>query len=205
MTEKTFSEALIAEWYRLNGWLVETGIPLVTDKTVMTGSRGEADIVALKNIDGRMCVEHVEVGSLPYGPQRNLDTLKDKFSDRAKNTLIRWAKRRLGDIEVDYSCRYIAASGSKSSLKLIKESGYSIERLSDVIQMEILPGIVAWKKKKLTGTKSLPTIPNNLWFIAFLDYLAYRGVDLHGYREMHKARAARASPRSSRRGWNTLS
>jgi len=42
MTEKTFSEALIAEWYRLNGWLVETGIPLVKDKTVKTGSRGEA-------------------------------------------------------------------------------------------------------------------------------------------------------------------
>jgi len=184
MPEQPFSEALIAEWYPLNGWLVETGIPLVTDKTVKIGSRGEADIVALKNIDGRMCVEHVEVGSLAYGPQRTLDYFKNKFSDRAKDTLIRWTKRRLGEIEVDYSCRYIAASVSKPSLKLIKESGYRIERLPDVIQTEILPGIVAWKKK-LTGTKSLPTIPNNLWFIAFLDYLAYHRVDLHG----HRARA----------------
>jgi len=90
---------------------------------------------------------------------------------RAKDTLIRKAKRRLVEIEVDYSCRYIAASVSKPSLNLIKESGYRIERLPDVIQTEILPGIVVWKKK-LTGTKSLPTIPNNLWFIAFLDYLA---------------------------------
>jgi hypothetical protein len=186
MTEKTFSEALIAERYRLNGWLVETGIPLVTDKTVKTGSRGEADIVALKNIDGRICVEHVEVGSLARGPQLNLDMVKDKFSDRAKDTLIRWAKRRLGEIEVDYSCRYIATSGSKPSLNLIKESGFRIERLPDVIQMEILPGIVEWKKKKLTGTKSLPTIPKNLWFISFLDYIAYHRVDLQGYREMHK-------------------
>lgn len=186
MTEQTFSESLIADWYRLDGWLVETGIPLVTDKTVKTGSRGEADMVALKNIDGRMCIEHVEVGSLANGPQRNLDNFKKKFSDRSKDTLIQWAKRRLGEIEFDYSRRYIATSGSKPSLKLIKESGYRIDRLPDVIQTEILPGIVAWKKKKLTGTKSLPTIPNNLWFIAFLDYLAYHGVELHGYREMHK-------------------
>ena len=186
MTEKTFSEVLMAEWYRLNGWLVETGVPLVTAKTVKTGSRGEADIVALKNIDGRMYVEHVEVGSLAYGPQRNLKYFKEKFSDRAKDTLIRWTKRRLGEIEVDYSCRYIATSVSKPSLELIKGSGYRIERLPDVIQMEILPGIIAWKKKKLTGTKSLPTPPSNLWFIALLDYLAYHKVDLHGYREAHK-------------------
>jgi len=174
---RTFSEQLVSEWLQLDEWLVESGVPL---KAMAAGGRGEADILAVKRVEGVLRVQHIEVGSLSSGA-RDLELIKSKFSREKKKQICRHIEERLGE-KPEYSCRYIATYVSDKSLELIRECGFRVDRLEDVIQKEILPSIMNWKLRKRDRekrrTSQLPTPPNSLWMIQLIDYIAGKKIDL---------------------------
>jgi len=176
---RTFSEQVVSEWLQLEGWFVETGVPL---RSKSRGGRDEADIVAIKKKDESLTVQHIEVGTLAGGYQKDLDTLKKKFSTDKKQQIIDYVEKRLGT-KPKYKCRYVATYASKKSLKSLQENGYHIDWLHNVIQTEILPAITKWKREevKTRKTPQLPTPPNNLWMIQLLNYMGYHKIDLSDY------------------------
>ena len=179
---RTFSEQLVSEWLQLNGWFVQDGVILGSKAA---GGRDEADIVAIKRFGEKLKVLHVEVGTLPGGAKRDLETIERKFSKN--DAIISYVGKRLGE-EPEYDCRYIAVYASSKAIDLIREKNYRIDRLEDVIQNEILPDVINWKRKEVLTrrSKQLPTPPNNLWMIQLVDFIAYHGIDLSPYWRLKK-------------------
>jgi hypothetical protein len=166
---------LISEWLQLDGWFVETGVPL---DSKASGGRDEADVIAVKNIDGILTVLHVEVGSINTNAETNLEIIEKKFSDEKKIAIQSYVQNRIGE-NPEYKPRYIATYINNKSLDLIREHNFKIDRLQDVIQDEILPALKNWKYSiKGRKTAQLPTPPNNLWMIQLLDFMAFYEVDL---------------------------
>jgi len=169
MFPRNWSEELIAEWYELKGYLVETGVPLLSGSK---GGRAEIDIIAVNA--NEIC--HVEVGVLGGNPKSNLNIIKKKFSPERRKAVEAYIKNKLNLSNAKYSCRYIASWVSKNSLKLLRQEGFHVDRLENVIRDEIIPGIESWKKSNQMNAKSTSTItpPQNLWLICFLDFIAVR-------------------------------
>ena len=166
---------LISEWLQLDGWLVETGVPL---DSKASGGRDEADVIAVKKIEDILTVLHVEVGSINTNAETNLEIIKKKFSDEKKFAIQSYVQTRIGE-KPEYKPRYIATFINNKSLDLIREHNFTIDRLQDVIQDEILPSLKNWKYSiKGRKTSQLPTPPNNLWMIQLLDIMTFYEVDL---------------------------
>lgn len=172
---RTFSEELISEWLQLNGWHIQTGVALRSKKV---GGRDEADIVGLKILDGVPHILHVEVGTLGGSVSTNLKVLKKKFSEKKQ----KYIKKVMGLKNANFQSRYIATYLS-SNIEEMREIDNRIDKLSDVIQYEILPDITKWKASEVNNRKTtrLPTPPNNLWLIQLIDYMAVWSVDLSPY------------------------
>ena len=172
---RTFSEEIISEWLQLNGWHIQTGLPLGSEEK---GGRGEADILGLKIVNGEPHILHVEVGQLGGSTCDNLERIRQKFSSDKQEYIL----HAMGLTHAKLECRYIATYLS-SNLEEIRESGFKIDKLEDVIQHEILPDIIKWKAEAINGRKTtqLRTPPNNLWLIKLIDYMAVWGVDLSPY------------------------
>jgi len=176
---RTFSEQVVSEWLQIEGWFVETGVPL---RSKSRGGRDEADIVAIKREEGCLTVQHIEVGTLAGGSQKDLATMKKKFSPDKEKQIVNYVEKRLGT-KPKYKCRYIATYVSKASQRKLQENGYRVDWLHDVIQNEILPAITRWKREEVKSRKTsqLPTPPNNLWMIQLLNYMGYHKIDLSEY------------------------
>jgi len=172
--DRTFSETLIAEWLQLDGWAVRTGVPLGAKSG---GGRDEADIVGIRVDCSIPRLIHIEVGNLGNSLEKNLRTLEKKFTEEKKEQL----RKEFGLNDCLVEQRFIAPWLS-SNIEAIREKGYKIDLLTDVIQQEILPSLFNWKLKRMEDrkTKQLPTPPNNLWLIQLVDLLAVN-VDLSNY------------------------
>ena len=116
------------------------------------------------------------MGQLISNPKENLELMKKKFSPGRKRAVEGHVQKKLNIQNTRYSCRYIASWISQKSLNFLREEGYRVDRLEDVIRDEIIPGIDAWKKSNPTNAKYISTItpPQNLWLICFLDFIAIR-------------------------------
>ena len=107
---RNWSEELISEWLELSGYLTEVGVP------VGVGSRGgrkEADVVGAKisktGEEGRILqIYHVEVGVLREDYDKNVQTLRNKFSPERMREIVDRFKLRMGLIEqVEYKKVYV--------------------------------------------------------------------------------------------------
>ena len=143
MTTRTFSEAIISEYYQLKGYFVETGVILKSSH-----GRDEVDLIAVKYNPKKEYYEvvQIEVGQLVKNYKNNLKILKNKFRDDKIASLKNYVKERLGDIEINFTYRYLATYVSKKSYNYIRENTFPIWRFEDVIKNEIFPEIFEWKK-----------------------------------------------------------
>jgi len=169
----TWSEELVAEWLELNGWFVQTGVPLASKEA---GGRGEADVVGLKIVDGEPHILHVEVGSLGQAPEDNLKTVRKKFAPENRKYLL----DGMGLKKAHWQSRYVATWVSTPTLNLIRKADFQIDRLEEVIKDEIILDLTAWKLKEGKNRRSgqAPTPPIKLWLICFLDFIMTHRVPL---------------------------
>jgi len=90
---REWEEELIAEWLSLQGYLVQTNIPLRAPKV---GGRPEADVIGVKALsDGRLEIWHIEIGSLLDSFEKNLEKVKNKFSKEKCDAIVKYVKLTL--------------------------------------------------------------------------------------------------------------
>jgi hypothetical protein len=145
-----WEEQLIAEWKSLQGYFVETNIGLTTSEK---GGLNEADIVAVR-VDGKtLIVEHIEVGNLGKGFQKNLDMVLRKFSDERIRSVKDYVTLRIniaGAFEWDYRCIYVYTWGSRiEELKSATKKRIEFLYLSDLIHNDIPQSMSEWKEKRI--------------------------------------------------------
>ena len=154
-TQGEWEEQLIAEWMSLQGYLVETNVGLITPKA---GGRNEADIVAIKVMDNRILVRHIEVGSLIHGFADNLAKVRKKFRDELRDSIKRFVRERVSfsnDFEWDYQCQYIFTWGArKEDLKReLEKDEIQLTPLDDILRHDIPDTINEWRNRQIrTGT-----------------------------------------------------
>ena len=80
-------------------WFVQDGVILGL-KTA--GGRDEAGVITIKRFGENLKELHVEVGTLPCGAQRDLETIERKL--RKRDALISYVGERLGEEEFSHLC-----------------------------------------------------------------------------------------------------
>jgi len=173
---RTWSEELVAEWLQLEGYSVEIGVPVVTPKK---GGRREADIVGARVKDGVLEIFHVEVGVLSGSAEKNIQGITNKFSKHIRESLKKYFSERFGIVpsnKVSYNSMYIAASVSRKTVTLARQTGIPLIKLEDFIRQKIIPTISEWKKKAPHRPKWGATPPEGLWLLCLIDYMNQRGL-----------------------------
>ena len=89
---KTWVEELVVEWLHIDGFLVESNLPVGTTEV---GGRNEADVVGAKMDNNTLVIRHVEVGQFSGGVKGVESVLSKKFSQSIQNTIKDYFKRRL--------------------------------------------------------------------------------------------------------------
>lgn len=111
---RTFSEQLIEEWLNLDGWLVKSGFPL---NSTPSGGRDEADIVAIKPDGDKILVQHIEVGIINNGVEKDIKSIKKKFNEFKKKNIRDRINKLTNNEKIEIKQRYIATYINKNSYK----------------------------------------------------------------------------------------
>jgi hypothetical protein len=161
---RTWSEELVAEWLRLEGYLVETGVPIGSSEK---GGRREADIIGYRRVrEGEAEIYYIEVGSLVGSREKSVEMIQEKFSPENKSAV----KSHLREIDpsidqLEVKTLYVATYCTRPVYEFAKDK-LPLRRLEDLID-EILDTIRKWKAKSgLTKTKGKALIPpDGMWLL----------------------------------------
>jgi hypothetical protein len=164
---RTWSEELIAEWLTLKGYMVVVGLPAGTGTGMKRGGRKEADIVGARIVEGRLEIQHIEVGTLWEGLAKNTETVKNKFSHDREQEVTKYCQRIFPSLTVDYRRSYIATGvPAKQISQLQQELGdISLQTLFYFLKTEVLPEL----RQRYINVKLTP--PDGLWLLHLLHFM----------------------------------
>ena len=89
---RNWVEELVAECLQLQGFLVESGIPVTTAEV---GGRQEVDVVGVKGRNNELEIRHVECGILAQG-KKSAESLGKKFSSECQQNVEKHFRYVLG-------------------------------------------------------------------------------------------------------------
>jgi hypothetical protein len=171
---RTWSEELIAEWLQLEGYFVESGLPIRAGKK---GGRSEADIVGARVKDGKLEIFHIEIGTLAGNPKANAEMIREKFSVQRIDAIKEYCRNKLefpSNKDVKYTKLYVAVWWSDKTLSYLKQQRLPVRSLWEFVNNEIKSTIQQWKQnpphKPQTRGKIL-TLPEGMWLLDLVDYL----------------------------------
>jgi hypothetical protein len=171
---RTWSEDLIAEWLQLEGYFVETGVPIRSGRK---GGRSEANVLGIRLKADMLEIFHIEVGSLTGNPKDNAEMIKEKFSDERVDALREYVSRKLEFStakSTTYKKLYVAVWWSDRTLAHLEKEKLPIKTLINFIKDTVKPTIHQWKnepphKPQIIG-KTI-TLPEGMWLLYLVDYL----------------------------------
>ena len=167
---RNWSEELIYEWLCLEGYLTEVGIPLGRGSR---GGRKEADVVGVKvSDDSKMRIYHVEVGQLGGEYVKNVEMLKDKFSNERTSEIVKRYKKRMAFAgEVQYDKLYIDIWERPTRVKkLMSNPEIARERIKVWTISDLYHDAFAVIKNWEGGVY---TLPESYWMLKLLESLRY--------------------------------
>ena len=170
-------EELVAEWLRLEGYLVEVGLPV---SVARRGGRYEADIVGARIRNNVLEIIHIECGQLSGGKQ-SINSLQKKFSLRNCNQIKNYFRNRLEftGTNVKYHKMYVASYWSRPAMQEAMRLGIKVRPLPDFIRKEVLSTIKKWKDKPYHKPRTKGghiTLPKTCWLLQLIDYLCNKGL-----------------------------
>ncbi|MCD6143901.1 MAG: hypothetical protein J7J04_06255 [Thermococcus sp.] len=179
MMAREWEEELIAEWLSLQGYLVQTNVPLRAPKV---GGRAEADVIGVKALsDGRLEIWHIEIGSLLDSFEKNLERIKNKFSEERCDAVIKYVKLTLGEAReiANYRKTFVATYCSRVEElgKMLKkeETGIELLLLQDIVKQEIPTTIHQWKERQekigLVKDRRNIVLPRSYWLLKVIELL----------------------------------
>lgn len=167
---KTWSEELVAEWLRLEGYFVEESVPF---GVTSAGGRLEADVVGVKIENNVLSVKHVEVGNLTGSTKEDIQKVKNKFSRSGINEYCKEKLKFSGNVKPEYM--YVVTYSSEKKVQAIREAtNLNVKRMEEFIREDVFPAIDRWKSDppyKLKSRGKIVTLPDGLWMLQLLDYL----------------------------------
>jgi hypothetical protein len=171
---RTWSEELLAEWLQIEGYFVETGIPI---RSGSKGGRSEADVLGVRMKDDVLEIFHIEVGSLSGNPRENAEMIQKKFSQFRVDAITEYCKSKLKSPQpkkVAYKKLYVAVWWSDKTMNHLKALNLPVRSLMSVINNDIKLAVKNWKENPphlpQTRGKSI-TLPENMWLLYLMNYL----------------------------------
>ncbi len=199
---KNWVEELIIEWLHLKGFLVLSNVRLKSGRKGGVKEADILGIKLLKFWDEhknmvveKLKIKHIEVGMLSQNLGKNLNFIMKKFSKDRIEAIKKIATdiieveestkkegkhdhSSISAAEIDYEPIYIATYVAKKQLgnlkKHVEKANIKLLHLDEVIE-EIMRDINEWKEKQLREgfrVTRMITLPENLWLLNFLDYMA---------------------------------
>ena len=165
---RNWSEELVSEWLCLEGYSTEVGIKVGTG---VGGGRKEADVVGVKISEdskkGRILqIYHVEVGQLGGKHVKNIEMLKEKFSnERTSNVMEQYKKRMAFAGKVQYDKLYIDIWARPIKVeKLMSASEITGERIEVWTASKLFRNV--FKAIEVWGET---TLPESYWMLKLLE------------------------------------
>lgn len=177
MMAREWEEELIAEWLSLQGYLVQTNVPLHAPKA---GGRAEADVIGVKALpDGRLEIWHIEIGILLDTFEKNLERVKNKFSKKRCEAVVKYVKLMLGETReiANYRKTFIATycSRKKELREELKKENIEFLLLRDIVKQEIPKSINQWRERQevmgMVKNRKNIVLPRRYWLLKVIELL----------------------------------
>ena len=175
---KTWVEELVVEWLHIDGFLVESNLPVGTTEV---GGRNEADVVGAKMDNNTLVIRHVEVGQFSGGVKGVESVLSKKFSQSIQNSIKDYFKQRLSftSDNIKYDKFYVLTywTGPTIEAEALKRYGVIPLPLPDFIQDNVIPSIQRWKENPPHGSRlrgEIIGLPETYWLLQLIDYMYNR-------------------------------
>lgn len=177
---KNWLEEIVAEWLSLEGYSVETNVPL---KSKMSGGRGEADVLGFMFNGDYLHIVHAEATvQLTESHADNVEKIKKKFSSENVAAVLEIAKIKYGERRIG-STKHVfisALASSKKEAQNLKET-----LITDNIEFMEFPELVnrcltaiskEGEKRVNNGLNKtsdynqaiFAALPDGLWFMKML-------------------------------------
>ncbi len=155
----TWSEELVAEWLAIEGYLVETNVPIGSGRG---GGRREADIIGVRIERDRVNIIHAEVASFAESPNKTIPRYKNKFYWGEKYIKERWKQER----KIKLKKLIVGTWISENMRKAIREGLPDVKLITfeELLEKEIYPIVGEYVRK-------FRVFPENFWLLNFLWYL----------------------------------
>ncbi len=103
MFASEWEEELVSEWLSLEGYFVESNVPLTTGED---GGRKEADVIAVRGEENKIVIKHVEIGSLAADSfKKNIENVLKKFEENRIQAVINYVKSKFPVEEIEYKTK----------------------------------------------------------------------------------------------------
>lgn len=160
----TWSEELVAEWFAIRGYLIETNVPTGSGGG---GGRREADIIGVRIENSIVKGIHAEVGSFAENPQKVVERLKNKF-EGSREMIKSWVKDRTGTDEIKIDEIVVTIWASDPVKDAIKRKLPNV-KLIDF--KELYNDVIKIVDEYVSQFKMFPA---NFWFLNFLWHVKYK-------------------------------
>ncbi len=175
MFASEWEEELISEWLSLEGYFVETNVPLTTGEG---GGLKEADVVAVRAEENRIVIKHVEIGSLAVDSfEKNMENVLKKFEEDRVQAIINYVRSRFPAEEIEYKKVYIATFCSRPTdlKKELGKKGVEFLLFGEIAKTEIPKSIENWKRKQqeIGRIKDWKTVmlPRSYWLLKVIELM----------------------------------
>lgn len=176
---KNWVEELAIEWLTMEGYMAESNVRL---KAGERGGVAEADVIGAWVKHEALEIVHIEVGSLPGGFEKNLESIREKFKETKRRAIGEIVSDKIvWDGDMTYEPIFIASYASRA-----EELKSELERdkihfltLEEFIKEKVFKAIERWKENERKAgrrkTKNI-TLPECYWLLNMLDFLRYKGI-----------------------------
>lgn len=166
----TWSEELVAECLALEGYIVETNVPIGAGRG---GGRKEADVVGVRFKNGIVNIVHVEVGSLASGPSDVLERYRNKFMWGKEGLEKHFGVKMDKKENINFEQRLVATWSSGNTIEIIKNNLPKIKFLT--IKTLLEEKIMSIVNQRVKQNKVFPA---NYWLLNLLWYINRKEINL---------------------------
>lgn len=166
---RNWCEEFIAEWLQMDGYLVETNVPVGTGSG---GGRKEADVIGIRASGDELEIIHIEVGLISKGKGESVKNIRKKFESERINAVLARYNRLLG-IKVNpkrYRKVFVASWASSGVFEELKrelgEEGIEILHLKELFNL-----VLRQVKDKVITPEGIRTLPESLWLLKIVEFL----------------------------------
>ncbi|MFG1449611.1 MAG: hypothetical protein AAE983_03090 [Thermoplasmataceae archaeon] len=185
---KNWLEEVVSEWLSLEGYSVETNVPL---KSKSGGGRNEADVLGFLFNGEFLEVVHAEATvQLTQSHDRNVENIERKFSSENTDAVLEIAKSRYGDRSID-SVRHIFVSALTSSRKeaqnlkdILAANSIEFMEFPELVKKCLYTISIEGKRRVTNGLNRtseynqaiFAALPDGLWFMKMLGMMQRHGM-----------------------------